>query len=161
VEAHSDGRGRGSEFTVRLPLLREDSTAATAAYSVPVPVARPARILIVDDNHDSADSLAVLLKFDGHEVWTAYDGRKAVEVAERERPAVVLMDIGLPGLNGYQASRAMREAGLTDALLIAMTGYGQDEDRRRSREAYFDAHLVKPVDLAVLRQLLAERTAAG
>jgi signal transduction histidine kinase len=160
VEAHSNGSGYGSEFTVRLPLLQKDLTAATTASEVSAPAGRPARILIVDDNVDSADSMALLLKLDGHKVWTAYDGKKAVEVAERERPTVVLLDIGLPGLDGYQACRAMREAGLTDAFLIAMTGYGQEEDRRLSREAYFDAHLVKPVALSVLRQLLAERTAA-
>jgi signal transduction histidine kinase len=160
VEARSAGSGHGSEFTVHLPLLREEISDAAAASAIPSPVALPARILIVDDNRDSADSMALLLRIDGHDVWTAYDGRKAVEVAERHQPAVVLMDIGLPGLNGYQVCQAMRGAGLTDTLLIAMTGYGQEDDRQLSREACFDAHLVKPVDLAALRQLLAERTVA-
>jgi two-component system, chemotaxis family, CheB/CheR fusion protein len=156
VEVHSDGRGYGSEFTVHLPLLQKDSAARTAASALPVPFVRPSRILIADDNRDSAESMAVLLKNDGHEVWTAFDGNKAVEIAKRERPSVVLLDIGLPGLNGYQACRAMREVGLTDTLLIAMTGYGQEEDRRLSREAQFDVHLTKPVDFSALRQLLAK-----
>ena len=158
VEARSDGSGRGSEFSVHLPLLPEDSPATATA--TPSPASRPARILIVDDNRDSANSMALVLKIEGHEVWTAYDGKKAVEVAAREQPAVVLLDIGLPGLNGYEACQAMRGAGLTDSFLIAMTGYAQEEDRRLAREAGFDAHLVKPVDLLELRQLLAERTLA-
>jgi CheY-like chemotaxis protein len=97
---------------------------------------------------------------EGHEVWTCHDGRKAVELALREQPTLVVMDIGLPGLNGYQACRAMREGGLTEALMIAITGYGQEEDRRLSRESGFDVHLVKPVDLLALKKLLAERGAA-
>lgn len=161
VEARSEGRGKGSEFTVHLPLLREVPPAAPAAAGVPTPAVRPARILIVDDNRDSAESMALLLKMSGHEVWTAYDGEKAVAVAEEERPAVILLDIGLPGLNGYQACRAMRGAGLTDCLVIAMTGYGQEEDRRLSQEAGFDAHLIKPVNPKTLMQLLAERAPAS
>jgi signal transduction histidine kinase/ActR/RegA family two-component response regulator len=160
VVAQSAGSGQGSEFSVYLPLLRQDEPAGAAAPAPASPVARPARILIVDDSRDSADSMAMVLKLDGHEVWTAYDGNKAVEIAARERPNVVLMDIGLPGLNGYQASQAIRAAGLTDTLLIAMTGYAQEDDRRLTREACFDAHLVKPVDLAVLRQLLVARAVA-
>jgi CheY-like chemotaxis protein/two-component sensor histidine kinase len=159
VEAHSAGRGRGSEFTLRLPLLREVPPAIPVAPAAPSPAARPTRILVVDDNRDSAESMAAVLRLEGHEVWTAHDGKKALEVTLRERPAVVLLDLGLPGLNGYQACRAMREAGLTDTLLIAMTGYGQEEHRRLSQEACFDGYLVKPVDLAALQHLLAKRTA--
>ena len=158
VEARSRGRGWGSEFIVRLPLFQDASPAASVAPA-PSPSVPPTRILVVDDNRDSAESMASILKLDGHEVWTAHDGNKAVELALRERPAVVLLDIGLPGLNGYQACEAMREGGLTDTLLIAMTGYGQEEDRRQSQEARFDAHLVKPVDLPALQQLLAKRAA--
>jgi signal transduction histidine kinase/ActR/RegA family two-component response regulator len=160
VQARSQGRGRGSEFTVHLPLLQEIPPAAPAVAPAPAPAVRPSRILVVDDNRDSAETMALLLKMDGHEVWTAYDGEKAVEVAERERPTVILLDIGLPKLNGYQTCQAIRGAGLKDTLLIAMSGYGQEEDRRLSQEACFDAHLVKPVDLAALRQLLAERMPA-
>jgi CheY-like chemotaxis protein len=124
-----------------------------------VPAVRPTRILVVDDNRDSAESMALLLRSDGHKVWTARDGEEALEVTLRERPAVVLLDIGLPGLNGYQACRLIREAGLTDTLVIAMTGYGHEQDRQLSQEACFDAHLVKPVDLTTLQQLLGKRVA--
>jgi signal transduction histidine kinase/CheY-like chemotaxis protein len=160
VEAHSAGRGKGSEFTVHLPLLRQVPTPTSTESSGSSPAARPTRVLVVDDNRDAAETLALLLKMEGHEVWTCHDGRKAVELALREQPTLVVMDIGLPGLNGYQACRAMREGGLTEALMIAITGYGQEEDRRLSRESGFDVHLVKPVDLLALKKLLAERGAA-
>lgn len=117
----------------------------------------PSCMLVVDDNRDSADTMAMLLEFEGHRTLVAYDGRQAVELAMAERPAVVLLDIGLPHMNGYEACRAMRKSGLGDALIVAMTGYGHDEDRRKSREAGFDAHLVKPVELSTLRELLASR----
>jgi signal transduction histidine kinase len=158
VEADSPGRGRGSEFTVRLPLLRENPSVTPVASEAPSPAVRPTRILVVDDNRDSAESMALILRLDGHEVWVAHDGEKAVELTLRERPTVVLLDIGLPGLNGYQACRAMRQAGLSETLMIAMTGYGQEDDRRLSQEACFDAHLVKPIDLPALKQLLVNRT---
>jgi len=159
VEAYSAGRGKGSEFAVYLPLLREIPSSAPPRPVASSPTIHPTRILVVDDSEDSADSMASLLRLEGHEVWVAHDGNKAVEVALRERPAVVLLDIGLPGLNGYQVCRILREEGLTDTLVVAMTGYGQDEDRRRSQEARFDAHLVKPVNLSALRNLLARQHA--
>jgi signal transduction histidine kinase len=159
VEAYSPGRGLGSEFTVRLPLHRESPPSDPTGPAAPSPTVRPTRILVVDDNRDSAESMASLLRSDGHEVWTALDGKKAVEVTLRERPAVVLLDIGLPGLNGYQTCRSMREAGLKETLVIAVTGYGQEEDRKLSQDACFDAHLVKPVDLWALRQILETRSA--
>ena len=158
VEAHSEGRGKGSEFVVRLPRLPDEPTASRPDAPPDVAGAEPRkRILIVDDNLDSAESMAMLLELEGHEVRMAHDGQEAVEIALRERPMVVLLDIGLPRMDGYQACRAMREGGLTDALLVAMTGYGQEEDRRQSQEAGFDAHLVKPVDLAAIRDILARR----
>lgn len=160
VEAYSAGRGAGSEFVVRLPLAAEGpSPGLTDAPSPTVSAKKAAgglRILVVDDNRDSADSLAMVLEAEGHEVLTAYDGKQAVQIALRERPAVVFLDIGMPFLNGYQACQAMREGGLTDSLIVAMTGYGQDEDRRRSQEARFDAHQVKPVDLRVIQTLLTQ-----
>ena len=111
----------------------------------------------MDDNRDSANSLAMLLKLTGHDVHTAYDGLEAVEAAATLQPDVILLDIGMPRLNGYEAARRIREQprhkGLT---LVALTGWGQEEDRRRSEDAGFDAHLVKPVDLAALTKLLAE-----
>jgi CheY-like chemotaxis protein len=114
--------------------------------------------LIVDDNHDSADMLATLLQFAGHETFTAHDGLAAVETAGRLDPDVILLDIGLPVLNGYEAARRIREqqGQKRRPLLVALTGWGQEDDRRRSEEAGFDAHLVKPVDDAVLGRLLAE-----
>ena len=101
----------------------------------------------------------MVLEFDGHEVLMAHDGLAAEEVALRERPEVILLDIGLPGKNGYEACRAIREGGLEDTLIVAMTGYGQDEDRRQSHEAGFDAHEVKPLNLPVIRELVARRSA--
>jgi CheY-like chemotaxis protein len=118
------------------------------------------RILVVDDNRDSADSLAMLLKLSGHEVRVAHDGLKAVEAAATFQPDVILLDIGLPGLNGYEAARRIREQQRDkDLILVALTGWGQEEDRRRSEEAGFHAHIVKPVDFAALTRLLADPSA--
>jgi two-component system, chemotaxis family, CheB/CheR fusion protein len=156
VEATSPGVGYGSEFIVRLPIVI-DAPLPAPTTTIDATVA-PLRILIVDDNRDSADMLAMLLKFNGHETHTAHDGLAAVEATNRLDPDVVVLDIGLPGLNGYDAARRIREqnGGKGRPLLVALTGWGQDEDRRRSEEAGFDAHLVKPVDERVLRKLLAE-----
>jgi signal transduction histidine kinase/DNA-binding response OmpR family regulator len=158
VEVHSEGPGKGSEFIVRLPAL----TAAPArgseekAAGVSAPTRRALRVLVVDDNRDAVDSLALMLQLDGHEVHLAHDGPSALEMARTYRPEVVLLDIGLPGMSGYEVARHLRGESQPDRfLLVAMTGYGQDEDRRRSREAGFDHHLVKPVDPADLRELLA------
>jgi CheY-like chemotaxis protein len=113
------------------------------------------RILIVDDNEDGAASLEMLLQIAGHETYTAREGKGALELAERVRPDAVLLDIGLPGLNGYDVCRRIRtEPWGKDLMLVALTGWGQDEDRRRSKEAGFDAHMVKPVDAEVLLKLL-------
>jgi CheY-like chemotaxis protein len=113
-------------------------------------------VLIVDDNRDAADSLALLLQFSGYDVHTAHDGLSALKAMDDYRPAVVLLDIGMPGMNGYEVARRVRERPeLRDILLVALTGWGQEEDRRRSAEAGFDRHLVKPVDPEVLQGLLA------
>jgi CheY-like chemotaxis protein len=162
VEAHSAGRGKGSEFVVCLPCLPTPPVEQPGSpLAGPAATSRGARVLVVDDNHDSAESMALLLQLDGHEVHTAHDGRKALEVALRERPDLVLLDIGLPGWNGYQTCQAMRAEGLKDTLIVAMTGYGQEEDRRRSRQAGFDAHQVKPMDLQAIRELLAQPAGEG
>jgi signal transduction histidine kinase len=157
VEARSEGPGRGSEFVVRLPILTETLQAvqqATEAGKDRAAVAR--RILVVDDNADSAESLTMLLQVSGHETHTAHDGLEAVAAAERFRPEVALLDIGLPRLNGYDAARRIREQPWgKDMVLVALTGWGQDEDRRKSKEAGFDLHMVKPVDLEILMQRLA------
>jgi CheY-like chemotaxis protein len=114
------------------------------------------RILVVDDNCDAARSLATLLRGNRHEVFTAHDGLQAVETAATQRPHAILLDLGLPKLNGYEAARRIRQAPSCDgALLVALTGWGQEEDRRRSHEAGFDAHLTKPVDHAALARLLS------
>jgi CheY-like chemotaxis protein len=158
ISAHSDGPGRGSEFTVRLPLRPVDE--GTNPASLPPPALRPPssgkRILVVDDNRDAAASLALLLRILGNDIRTAHDGLEAVGVADAFRPDVVLLDIGLPGMNGYDAAQRIRQqpwgAGV---IVIATTGWGQEADRDRSREAGFDEHLVKPVDPADLIRLLA------
>jgi CheY-like chemotaxis protein len=116
---------------------------------------RGRRILIVDDNRDSAESLALLLEIEGNEVFTAHDGEQALAAIEAHRPDAVLLDIGLPKINGYEVARRVRaEPWGKDVVLIALTGWGQEEDRRRSHEAGFDGHLVKPADPVALAQLL-------
>lgn len=160
VDAFSEGTGQGSELVVRLPLRGEERPAAAPETSDGTAVSRSSRssrrILVVDDNQDSAESLALLLRLWGNDVRAVYSGHQALAVAEECRPEVVLLDIGLPEMDGLEVCRRLRqEAGLDAVLVIAMTGYGQEEDKRRSREAGFDHHLVKPVDLGALAKLLA------
>jgi CheY-like chemotaxis protein len=159
VEAHSDGPGKGSEFTVRLPVAMAPAShqpqppKGEGEKSVP-PVKR--RILVVDDNKDFADSLSMMLSIAGMEARTAYDGLEAVAAAAAFNPDVVLLDIGLPKLNGYEAARRIREQPWgKDMVLVAVTGWGQEEDHRRSQEAGFNFHMVKPVDPVALQQMLA------
>jgi signal transduction histidine kinase len=157
VNGHSDGQGKGSEFVIRLPALVThvaDSRARVTPAADP-PIGPPRRILVVDDNRDAADSLAALLRLSGHEVSVAHDGRRALDLAASERPAVMLLDIGLPGMDGYEVCRRVRQQGLADATIVAMTGYGQDRDRERSKEAGFDSHMVKPVEISAIVKLLA------
>ncbi len=158
VEARSQGPGKGSEFIVRLPVAkdRDRGMRQDSAVDEPMRIAAKRRILVVDDYQDSADSLAMLLRIMGHEVRTARDGLAAVEEAETFQPGVVLLDIGLPKLNGYEVARRIRARRGGDVMLIAMTGWGQAEDRRRSKEAGFDHHLTKPVKLDELNKLLAD-----
>jgi len=157
VCAQSPGPGMGSEFTVRLPLLVE-FPAGTEVPASEVLALRPGRcILVVDDNRDAAASLATLLELEGHEIHLAYDGVEAVRTAAALRPDVILLDIGLPQINGYEAARMIRgEAWGKTMKLVALTGWGQTDDHARSQEAGFDRHLVKPVELEVLNRLLAE-----
>ncbi|HJQ98256.1 MAG TPA: ATP-binding protein [Candidatus Polarisedimenticolaceae bacterium] len=160
IVAESEGKGRGACFTVRLPLAVEvNRQPAPPALNRESPMTAPRRILVVDDNPDSATSLEKLLTMTGHEVRSANDGSTGVAEAERFRPEVVLLDIGLPRLNGYDACRLIREQPWgVNMILIAVTGWGQEDDRRRSREAGFDGHLVKPIDLDGLMKLLDEVT---
>jgi signal transduction histidine kinase/ActR/RegA family two-component response regulator len=157
VEARSAGPGQGSEFIVTLPrALDVDVTTPVAPPMLAARGGAARRVLVVDDNRDSADSLAMLLRVLGHEVEVAHDGVEALRLAARVQPDVVLLDIGLPRINGYDVARQLRQMPWARSiLLIAVTGWGQDEDRRRSRESGFDRHLVKPVDLAALQNLLA------
>jgi PAS domain S-box-containing protein len=159
VEAHSEGPGRGSEFVIRLPVVL--SVVRESPQTDDRQTERPARrrILIVDDNVDAALSLAMMLELAGNEVRTAHDGEAGVEAAEAFRPDVILLDIGMPKLNGYEACRRIRaRPWARDVVLVALTGWGQEEDRRRSREAGFNNHLVKPVEPADLDELLAGLT---
>lgn len=158
VEAFSEGTGRGSTFTVRLPLaqVKPEQAEEQRGEGQQAPASGRRRILVVDDNVDSAQSLAMLLRLTGNEVRTVHDGPSALEAAAAFVPDVVLLDIGLPGMNGLDAARRMREMPrLRDTVLIAQTGWGQQEDRRRTEEAGFNAHLVKPVDFAALQVVLA------
>ena len=159
VEAHSEGVGKGSEFVVRLPTLVEEARLSDGRHHAPpAESAAPARLIVADDNRDSADSLAMLLRLGGHHVDTAYDGIEVLKSAERTRPDAVLLDIGMPRLNGYDTCRRLRALpGGNAMMVIAMTGWGQDEDRRRTIAAGFDAHLVKPVDPEELERLLLAR----
>ncbi|MFO1430108.1 MAG: PAS domain S-box protein [Candidatus Competibacteraceae bacterium] len=163
IEARSAGAGQGSEFIVHLPL-------ATAAPATAVPLDNPGResaptrrrLLVVDDNRDAATSLSLLLEVIGHEVAIAYDGLEAVTAAATFRPDIVLLDLGMPKLDGYEAARRIRaQPWGKQMILIAVTGWGQEGDRRRTQEAGFDYHLVKPVDPDALEKLLAGLPAAG
>ena len=163
VEAESPGPGGGTEVTLRLPLAgagtSEEATMADAAPGG----ARARRCLIIEDNVDAAESLSLLLQLTGHEADVAFDGSAGLEKARASRPEVVLCDIGLPGhLDGYGVARAFRaDPELRSAFLIALTGYGQEEDRRRALDAGFDAHLTKPADLDTLRRLLYNPSRSG
>ena len=162
LEVHSEGVGQGSEFIVRLPLAVEIAAARILEPRVSTRAATPARrFLVVDDNLDAATSLAMMLEQGGNETRTASDGVQAVELAERFQPDVVLLDIGLPKLNGYEVARKIREQPWGKAmLLVALTGWNQDQTQQKSAEAGFDHHLIKPVSAAALLKLLAEAPAA-
>jgi PAS domain S-box-containing protein len=157
VSATSDGLGLGSEFTVTIPSAsRPDATGQVDGRAKPAGRAT-ARVLVVDDNVDTAKGLARLLRLVGHQVRVAHTGPEAIEAAREFRPEVVLLDIGLPGMDGYRVARTLRgEEFASDTTIVAVSGYGQEEDRRKSREAGFDHHMVKPVDLDDLLALLAD-----
>lgn len=167
VEGYSEGLGKGSEFTLCLP-LRPDLRLGESGYGArererlhEVP-AGPCRVLVVDDNRDAAHSLAVLLRLGGHRVEVAHDGPQALDAAERLRPDVVLLDIGMPGMSGFDVARRLRASPWgRSAMLVAQTGWGQDEDRQRARDAGFDVHLIKPVDHAALMRLMPAPAPAG
>jgi signal transduction histidine kinase/CheY-like chemotaxis protein len=158
VEAHSDGPGRGSEFVVRLPLAQEPgaNVTPTADPQCAIPVPQSRRVLVVDDNKDAAETLALLLRLRGHDVIVAADGPAALALAVDYLPDVVLLDLGLPGMGGHEVGRRLRrQPGLDKARVVALTGSGSEEDRGLSFQAGFDAHVVKPVDPADLDRLLS------
>jgi CheY-like chemotaxis protein len=158
VQARSAGPGQGTEFIVRLPEHIGERAASPRPRESEPPraVPRGQRILIADDNRDAADSLAVMLRIVGHEVRTAYDGVQAIDLAEAFRPGLALLDIGMPRMNGYDAAKRIRGQPFgRDVVLVALTGWGQPEDKHRSQLAGFDHHLVKPVDPSILERLLA------
>jgi PAS domain S-box-containing protein len=160
VEARSAGVGRGSEFVVHLPRALIRARAAPADPAAAPPVTKPVlqgKVLVADDNQDAANSLALLLELAGHQVLTAHSGAQAIEVGARERPRVILLDIGMPGMSGYEAARRIRGSDWgKHAVLIAVTGWGQREDKEKAAEAGFDHHLTKPVDPDYVEQLLAQ-----
>jgi CheY-like chemotaxis protein len=165
VTASSEGAGRGSQFVIRLPLytgetLTENAKEPAARRSQAAAVCR--RILVADDNSDALESLSEVLRLQGHEVFSAANGSLAVEVAERNLPDVALIDIGMPLLDGYEVARRIRAQRWGKRVtLLALTGWGQEADRRRSSEAGFDLHLVKPLDVAKLSELLANLPAGA
>jgi PAS domain S-box-containing protein len=160
VQAFSSGPGLGSEFVIYLPILTEDILEPEVHRAVPhqggsIPPAHH-RVLVVDDNIDSAESMALLLKLGGHEVQLAHDGQAALDIAQMFQPHVVLLDIGLPRMDGYEVARRLRnDAAMQKTVLIALTGYGQTEDRRQSKNAGFDHHFIKPVDPEALEALIS------
>ena len=158
VQAFSAGVDQGSEFVVRLPILADAPEASFSPSRLEPPAtAARFRILVADDNPDSADTLTMLLQMEGHETRVAHDGVAAIEIAESFRPDIVLLDLGMPRLDGYGAAREIRKTAWGRGMkLFALSGWGQDDAKQKSNAAGFDAHLVKPLDLAALARLLNE-----
>lgn len=162
IEAHSEGLGKGTELIVRLPRLPDEKEMIQIQGAAPGPVEEGRtvaglRVLAVDDNPDAVKSLAMLLELLGCEVITARDGLEAVQAGELHKPQLVLLDLGMPVLDGFNACRRIREQDWgREMVIVALSGWGQEEDRKRSAEAGFDAHLVKPLDPGILRRLLAD-----
>ncbi|HEX6126562.1 MAG TPA: ATP-binding protein [Pyrinomonadaceae bacterium] len=155
IEARSDGELRGSEFTVRLPIMKDSAPVAVERSATQNAAPSGRRILVVDDNFDSAESMAILLRLSGNECTIAHDGPQSIELAETFHPDIILLDIGLPGMGGHEVCSFIRSQQWgKDIWIMAMTGWGQAEDRKRSKEAGFDAHLVKPVDITKLYELI-------
>lgn len=157
IEATSAGPGQGSEFHLRLPIIVASERPTPMTVGLINEAGSGRRVLIADDNRDAADMLATVLQAHGHDVITAYDGASAVDLAEQHRPNLVLLDIGMPKLNGYEAASAIQQHSWSkETIFVALTGWGQEEDRKRSADAGFHRHLVKPVEPAVLRHLIDE-----
>jgi two-component system CheB/CheR fusion protein len=163
VEATSRGVGGGAEFVVRLPALPPTTEAVEESGALPrAREQHPARVLMVEDNPDAAESLVMILELLGHHVRVVHDGLAALDAARSNVPDIMLVDIGLPGMDGYEVARAVRgEPALKSIVLVALTGYGRPEDKAQALAAGFDYHLVKPVDLDALGDLVAQLGAAG
>jgi CheY-like chemotaxis protein/anti-sigma regulatory factor (Ser/Thr protein kinase) len=163
VSVHSDGQGRGAAFTVRLPVMASPLAVVSSQRKDPgvIPEIEPQRILVADDNHDAAEALSLQLQLAGHDVRTAHDGAEAIAIARTFDSDIVLLDLGMPKMDGYEAARELRLRSTEGRrlTLIALTGWGQQQDRDRTADAGFDAHLVKPVAEAQLFNALA--AAAG
>jgi CheY-like chemotaxis protein len=156
VEAASEGLGLGARFTVRLPLANSRPIGTRAAIAPRLESLDRQRILLVDDDRDSAESLGLLLRLLGAETTVTYSGPEALSIVERSKPTVIILDIGMPGMDGYEVARAIRaQPALSDVVLVALSGWGQDDDRAQSRAAGFDHHLVKPVEPDRLLEILA------
>jgi signal transduction histidine kinase/ActR/RegA family two-component response regulator len=160
VEARSAGLGQGSEFIVRLPSATPLEAAATTPARCEAPSDAPLRILVVDDNVDAANSLALLLKLRGHDVRVAFSGAEALEAASADQPDLAFLDIGMPEMDGYEVARRLRSGWGSSLTLVAVTGWGTDRDRERSRAAGFDHHLTKPVDAAALEAVITAHPVA-
>jgi CheY-like chemotaxis protein len=161
LEARSAGEGQGAELTLRLPALKGAVPVAEASPAAASPPLAPRRVLVVDDNEDAAASLALLLHSLGHETAVAKDGSEALRLAQEFRPDIVLLDIGMPGMDGYEVVRRLRELRRGRPVrVVAITGWGQEADRERSREAGFDLHLVKPLDPQDLAHALDDKAGA-
>jgi CheY-like chemotaxis protein len=159
LHAASDGIGRGARFVVRLPLLHETAAAKTPSPCHSDAAVTPRRILLVDDNADAADSLAMLLRLHGHEVQTAYDGETALRVAAEFRPEFALLDLGMPRMDGFELARRLRmQDGGARVTIVAVTGWGHDAERQHTRAAGFDYHLTKPVEFKALADILEQST---
>jgi len=162
VLTESSGPGQGSEFVVRLPLARNEPRRAEKEGRQPDQTLVPRRILVVDDNVDGATSLSTLLRIEGHEVRIAHDGQTALEVAKGFQPQIAILDIRMPGMDGYELARRLRQqVGLQNMSLVALSGYGQREDQLRSEQAGFNHHVTKPVDLKRLNALIASFSQEG
>ncbi len=165
VEVYSAGIGQGSEFVVRLPVISVGARPATRkppAEERPQPTPHPRRVLVVDDNHDAAESLALLLRLGRHEVEIAYSGPEALELVQSFDPEIVLLDLGLPGMDGFEVARRIRNIPrLQNTFIVAVSGYGREEDRRRSQESGFDYHLIKPLESEILNKILLYASESG
>jgi CheY-like chemotaxis protein len=157
VRAESAGADKGSRFTIRLPLVETPAAAVPVVAAAPAP-AQPRRVLVVDDNEDAAESMAMLLSVLGHEVRVQHDGPAALATAAEFLPQAVFCDVGMPGMDGFEvATRLRQDPRLAATLLVALTGWGSQDDKKRSRAAGFDAHLTKPASLDAIVALMAER----